>query len=193
MVPSTVTRNVLWRKVLNCQTRVYCYCWEVMPSGNLSFMNFAWITFWDLNPEVWDRFGGRTLRLGWGDHFGWRWKADRASCKLYPDICLTIEGKRGKLLSGWPSRLLVASTWLSSETWHRPACWVSVQHGYTCGSSANLWSAQVPPICRTKRFPASANFELSLSAITMIWSSRNGIPRSSWTCLLPAYKGALVT
>jgi hypothetical protein len=47
-------------------------------------------------------------------------------------------------------------------------------------------------ICRTKGFPASANFETKLSVSALMWSAKNGIHRSSWICLLPTYKGALL-
>jgi hypothetical protein len=46
--------------------------------------------------------------------------------------------------------------------------------------------------CRTKGFPASANFNPKLSVSALIWSAQNGIPKSSWICLLPTYQGALV-
>jgi hypothetical protein len=48
------------------------------------------------------------------------------------------------------------------------------------------------PSCRTKGFPASAIFESKLSVNALMWSAKNGIPRSSWICLLPMYQGQLV-
>jgi hypothetical protein len=36
------------------------------------------------------------------------------------------------------------------------------------------------PSCRTKGFPVSANFESKLSVSALIWSAKDGIPKSSW-------------
>jgi hypothetical protein len=46
--------------------------------------------------------------------------------------------------------------------------------------------------CRTKGFPASVNFDSKLSVNALMWSANNGIPKSSWICLLQTYQGALV-
>lgn len=40
-----------WRKAWTLQTRVYCYWWDITPSGNLSFVRMI-LVGWDLNPEV---------------------------------------------------------------------------------------------------------------------------------------------
>jgi hypothetical protein len=47
------------------------------------------------------------------------------------------------------------------------------------------------PSCRTKGFPASANFESKLLVSALMWSAKNGIPKSSWISLLLTYQGAL--
>jgi hypothetical protein len=48
------------------------------------------------------------------------------------------------------------------------------------------------PRCRNKGFPAPANFESKLSVRDLMWSAKNGTPRSSWICLLLMYQGAPV-
>jgi hypothetical protein len=48
------------------------------------------------------------------------------------------------------------------------------------------------PSCRTRGFPASDNFNLKLSVSALMWSAKNGIPKSSWICLLPTYQEELV-
>jgi hypothetical protein len=48
------------------------------------------------------------------------------------------------------------------------------------------------PNSRTKGFPASANFESKFSVSALMWSAKNGIPKSPWICLLLTYQGALV-
>ena len=46
--------------------------------------------------------------------------------------------------------------------------------------------------CRTRRFPTPANFESKLSVRLLVWSVKNGSPKSSWICLLPVYLGAMI-
>ena len=47
-------------------------------------------------------------------------------------------------------------------------------------------------ICRTKGFPASTNSESNRSVRALMWSAKNGTPKSSWICLLLMYQGAPV-
>jgi hypothetical protein len=51
-------------------------------------------------------------------------------------------------------------------------------------------SVRYLPSCRTKGFPAPANFESKLSVRDLMWSAKNGTPKSSWICLLLMYHGA---
>jgi hypothetical protein len=55
-------------KALTCSARGYCCWWEMILSGNMSFMkrNFGWLDIWELNPEL---LGSLWLRE---NHFGWR-------------------------------------------------------------------------------------------------------------------------
>jgi hypothetical protein len=48
------------------------------------------------------------------------------------------------------------------------------------------------PRSRTKVYPASANCESKLSVSALMWSAKDGIPKSSWVCLLPTYQCGLV-
>jgi hypothetical protein len=60
-------------------------------------------------------------------------------------------------------------------------CWpaglqvTTVSHGL---QSALGWRKSLSS-CRTKGFPASANFESKLSASALLWSAKNGITKSS--------------
>jgi hypothetical protein len=55
-----------WRP-WHVQTRGCCNWWEVQPVRQfvLYEKDFGWMDFWDLNPEVWDRFGWRPFKI-WG-------------------------------------------------------------------------------------------------------------------------------
>ncbi|KDR23677.1 hypothetical protein L798_11150 [Zootermopsis nevadensis] len=99
--------------------------------------------------------------------------------KLKTEILLALTGfRRGGsldhsnwdlllLMYGYPVRQVVQRIWL-------------------VGSLGCLQS------CRTKGFPTPANFESNLSVSVLMWSAKNGIPKSSCICLLLTYQGALV-
>jgi hypothetical protein len=160
-------------------------------------IDFGWIALWELNSEVLGSLWLMASATSEGNHIGWRlqWleKASRAPFKLYVAICITNEEKHGKPSQG--NRvvgLLVASTLLCFEGQPRLSCWASVHHCYLCRTSVSYGRHKCVPSCRNKGFTVSGNFELKLLVYSLMWSSKNVIPKSSWICQLPAYQAALV-
>jgi hypothetical protein len=167
----------------------------MIPSGNMSFADrtlVGWMS-WSWTQIGWDRLGWWPLRLR-SNHFRWRppWlgQAARALYK-FPGICVTTEENHGKSQSPLPSTLtlLVAPTWLSfRDSLDRPA-----EHQTSLITRGFLQTVldrhKCLPSCG---FPASDNFKSKLSVSNLMRSAKNGIPKSSWICLLPTYQGALV-
>jgi hypothetical protein len=98
--------------------------------------------------------------------------------EFFPDIFLTTEEKcyiqnvfRGSLY--WPA---------AHQSSRVERGWIHTALG------RHKWL----PSSRTNGFPASANFESKLLVNAPMWSAKNGIPKSSWICLLLTYQGALV-
>jgi hypothetical protein len=50
-------------------------------------------------------------------------------------------------------------------------------------------SVRYVPSCRTKGVPAHAHLASNLSVRDLMWSAKNGTPKSSWICLLLMYQG----
>ena len=134
---------------------------------------------------------------------GWRGvlAVPRLCIKLGSDICLTTEEIHGK------TSVRASENWSAYQ--HRARFVWSTWPSNSCGLD---WSASTRrrrfalrstrptlgqsgylPTCRTKWFPASANFESILSFRTLMWSASSGTPKSSWICLLLRYQGAPVT
>ena len=111
---------------------------------------------------------------------------------LGPGICLTTEENHGKTSVRAPEKWsayqrrarFVWSTWPSTSgglDWSagtRRRRFALRATGPTLGQSRYL------PSCRTKGFPASANFESKLSVRVLMWSASSGTPKSLWICLL---------
>jgi hypothetical protein len=87
--------------------------------------------------------------------------------------------------------LLVAPTWLSFEGLPRLACCTSVHLGYPgdfCQPSVGTAAFRVTVArCSPYQLTSSRN---SVNAV--MWSAKNGIPKTSLICLLQKYHGALV-
>ena len=116
---------------------------------------------------------------------------------LYPEICLTTEENHGKPQSGYPkgARLISAEQDSFSRLghrgrWSRLACWPLPPFAFASGAGPTLGQRKYMPSCRTRGFPASANFESKLAVRALMWSANNGTPRSSCICLLLTYQGA---
>ena len=95
---------------------------------------------------------------------------------LYPGICLTTEENHGKPQSGYPKGVRLISAERDSfsrlghrRRWPRLACWPLPPFAYTSGDGVNPRSAYMPS-CRTRGFPASANFESKLAVRALMWS-----------------------
>jgi hypothetical protein len=94
----------------------------------------------------------------------------RLCIKLYPDIRLTTEENHGKTSVGVAEKrltedcweLFVWSTWWPFHGRPRPVCWPSPPLACASGDLGQP-SVRYLPSCRTKGFPASANFESKLS------------------------------
>jgi hypothetical protein len=121
-------------------------------------------------------------------------EAGRTLCSLCPGIRLTTVEKHGKPHSGLPNSPGTARCADLTVFW-----------GTALAGLLDVRSPRFPrwlqsalgrhtclPSCRTKGFPASANFESKLSVNALMWSAKKGIPKSSLICLLPTYQGALV-
>jgi hypothetical protein len=120
----------------------------------------------------------------------------RRALPLLPSagIRLTTEEKHGKPQSGQPSSQGTARCADLAVFWGTGSAGlldVRSPRFPRCIQSA-IGRNRCLPSCRTKGFPASANFESKLSVSGLMWSPKNGIPKSSWICLLPTYQGELV-
>jgi hypothetical protein len=149
--------------------------------------------FWELNLEVLVSLWLKASAIwGRGEREGLRplWlETGRSPFELYPGICLTTEEKHGQPGSPGTARCAdlavfwgTASAGLLDVRSPRFPRWLQ----------SALGRHRCLPSYRTKGFPASADFESKLSVRALMWSAKNGIPKSSWICLLPTYHGALV-
>jgi hypothetical protein len=114
------------------------------------------------------------LMIPW--HLPYNWRKARKTCQgswIVGDYSLRRLGRLFRDSLAWPAEhqsTSVICEWLQSALgWHKCL-----------------------PRCRTNWFLASVNIESKLSVSALMWSSKNGIPKSSWICLLPTYEGALV-
>jgi hypothetical protein len=118
----------------------------------------------------------------------------RLCMKFYPGIRLTTEETHGKASVGVAEKRLTEDCWprfLWSTWWPfhgrpRPVCWPSAPLVCASGDLGQP-SVRYLPSCRTKGFPASANFESKLSGRHLMWSAKNGTPKSSSIFLLLMY------
>jgi hypothetical protein len=159
-----------WRS-WHVQTIGYCHWQEDEPVRQVVLYenHFGWMDVSELNPNWRDRFGWRPLRHG-GNHFGWShpWsgEADRApfSIKPWPLPYNWEKSRRTSVrLASWCWTLVAASAWpsflgealtglLSIKSSSDSRGWLQRALG---------WHSCLPS-CRTKGFPASANFESKL-------------------------------
>jgi hypothetical protein len=129
-----------------------------------------------------------------GNYFGWGpvWLGEtgRDPFSIIP-WHLPYNWGKARQISSHSSRLVrqVGRPFRGSLDWLAERQPSSVTRGWL--QSALDWHRCLPS-CRTKGFPASGNFESKLSVSALMWSAKNGIPKSSWICLLPTYQGALV-
>jgi len=123
-------------------------------------------------------------------------RAEPRLCILYPGICLTTEENHGKPQSVYPKGDWLISSKRESFSrrghrgrWHRLAgtCrpFLSSQ-----ATGSTLGQLKYLPICRTRGFHTSANFESKLAVRALMCSANNGTLRSSCICLLLSYQGA---
>jgi hypothetical protein len=130
--------------------------------------------------KCWDRFGWWPLRLG---HFDWRppWLG-KAGCA--PENL----SQESRVVGDYSLRRL-HRLFMDSLGWPAERQSTSVTRGWLRSA---VCRHKCLPSCRTKGFPASSNFESKLSVSALVWSAKNGFPKSSWICLLLTYQGALV-
>jgi hypothetical protein len=151
---------------------------------------------WELNPGV---FGSSWLKASatWGDHIGWSppwWGGGPCPLSHYA-LAFALQLRKStenlshgsRAAGGCSLRRLdcfcgTASTGLLDVRSPRFPRWLQ----------SALGRRRCLPSCRTKWVPASVNFGSKLSVSALTWSAKNGIPKSSWICLLPTYQGALV-
>jgi len=88
-----------------------------------------------------------------------------------------------------PNKIRLVDLAIASDglDWPTAPCrpWLSRQ-----ATGSILGQRKYLPSCRTSGFPTSANFESKLAVRALMWSAKNGTPRSSCICLLLTYKGA---
>jgi len=65
--------------------------------------------------------------------------------------------------------------------------WISLQ-----ATGSALFQRKYLPICRTRGFPTSANFESKFAVSTPMWSAKSGKHTSSCICLLLSYQWAAI-
>jgi hypothetical protein len=172
----------------------------IAPSENLSFIKrilFGWL-FWELNPvllgSLWLKafaiWGVESLQLK-ASVVG---EAGRAPFESYPGIWLTTAQKHGKPQSGQPiSHRTTRCADLAVFWGTASAGLLHVSSPRLCeGLQSVLGRHRCLPSCRSKGLSRSAFFESKLSISALMWLAKNGIPKSSWICLLPTYQGALV-
>ena len=120
---------------------------------------------------------------------------------LGPGICVKTEENHCKTSvrapEKWPAyqrrARFVWSTWPSTSGGLDWSVGTRRRRFALRATGATLGQSRYLPSCRTKRFPASANFESKLSVRTLMWSANSGTPKSSWICLLIRYQGTPVT
>ena len=74
--------------------------------------------------------------------------------------------------------------------WPRLACWPPRSWLSRQSTRSALGQRKYLPICRIRGFPTSTNLDSKLAVRALMWSTNNGIPRSSCICLLITYQGA---
>jgi hypothetical protein len=184
-------------RTCHAQTTVYCYCWEVIPSSNLSYTKRSLVGW----------MSGSSNQKGWID--------------LADGLCDLGGGtfwlKTSMIFEDGPCLFWIIS-------WHLPYNWGKAQKTVrvteyldTCcadlavflgTTSAGLLSISPPrlpvgdfsqPLVGTGVLqvpePRGSPHQLALSrksASALMCSAKNGILKSSWICLLPTYQGALV-
>jgi hypothetical protein len=124
----------------------------------------------------------------------------RLCIKLYPDIRLTTEENHGKTSVGVVEKRptedcwarFVWSTWWPFHGRPRPVCWPSSPLACASGDLGQF-SVRYLPSCRNKGFPAPANFESKLSVRDLMWSAKNGTPKSSRANLIFIQGGSNMT
>jgi hypothetical protein len=108
--------------------------------------------------------------------------AGRAPFQLYPGICLTTDENTENLSQDSP-----VATGLTTR-----CADLAVFSGTASAGLLHVSSPRLPgrlqsalglhrclPSCRTKGFPASADFEPKLSVGALMWTVKNAIPKSS--------------
>jgi hypothetical protein len=148
--------------------------------------------------KCWDRFGWWPLRLGLeitlaeGLH---DWKSGAVPLLNYA-LAFALQQRKstenlnqvGRVVGDYSLRRL-GRLFRDSLGWPAEHQSASVTRGW------HLWALgrhKCLPCCRTKGFPAPANFESKLSVGAVMWSAYNGIPTCSLIFLLLKYQGALV-
>ena len=119
-------------------------------------------------------------------------------CIKYPGFALQLtkitenpsQGNRRVFSWSAPNaiRLVDLATAGDGLDWPAVPChpWLSRQ-----ATGSTLGQLKYLPICRTRGFPTSANFESKLSVRALMWSANIGTARSSCICLLLTYQGTL--
>jgi hypothetical protein len=179
------------------QTSGYCYWWEIVPSGNVSFAKrilVGWLSGgW--TQKCLDRFGWWPLRLrgeitsAEGLHDWGR----RAVLLLNYTLAFSLQLRKSTENLSQGSRVVGDCSLRCPSRPFRDSLGWPAEHQTTLVTRGWLQSAlgrhRCFPSCQTKGFPASANFESKLSVSALMWSAKNGIPKSSWICLLLMYQG----
>jgi hypothetical protein len=174
-------------RLWHVQTRVYCYRWEGDPIRQLVLCenSFGLRDVWELNPEELGSVLLMASAIWWGNHFRWRppWleKAVRAAFQIYRGICLTAEENTENIGQG--SRVVWHYSLRRLDRLFRDSIGWPAEHQSTSVTRGWLQSAlrrhKCLSSCRSKGFPASANFESKLPVSALMWSAKNGIPKSS--------------
>jgi hypothetical protein len=146
----------------------------------------------------WDRFGWWSLRLGGRGvilvegHHDW---GGRAVPLLNYTLAFALQLRKSTENLRLGSRAVrhhscrISCLFRGSLDWPAEHQSSSVARGWL---KLTLGRHKYLPSCRTKGFPASANFESKLSDGALMWSAKSGNPKSSWICLLLTNQGALV-
>jgi hypothetical protein len=158
----------------------------------IGWLSGSWIL------KCWDRVRWWPLRLrgeitsAEGLHDRWRRAVPLLNCTLAFVLQLWEStenlGQGSRVVGNYSVRRL-GRLFRDSLIWPAEHQSTSVTRGWL---QSALGRHRCLPSCRTKGFPASANFESKLSVSVLMWSAKNGIPKSSWICLLLTHQGALV-